>query len=242
MKENFKFDNSMIGKKVIFIGECAEYLHKDSPQFYPCVGTVGTIIEYADEDDCFVQWPKNTTSKEDCWYAPWDCIEFYQEEATYKNYVEEMTDEEIWDMLQPKLEKNSIRRYMGGIYIGNKMVDGYNVYKQTDVKKAVCLVYCSGYERAMKGRPFKIDKKKIGYWKPVDPDNLPKEGTRVRYARENANYKNHPEFITLGQTGIFARGKSSGNPGMKPDGNLLHPWVSFVNYSSCLDMWVEDDE
>lgn len=160
MKEDFKFDESMIGKKVIFTGEYAEFLHKDSPQFYPCAGTVGTIIEYADENDCFVQWPKDTTSKEDCWYVPWDCIEFYQQETTYKNYIEEMTDEEIWDMLQPKLKKNDIRRYMGGIYIGNKMVDGYNVYKQIDVEKAVCLAYKVGYFRSQKGRPFKIGDKK----------------------------------------------------------------------------------
>lgn len=159
MKEDFKFDESMIGKKVIFTGEYAEFLHKDSPQFYPCAGTVGTIIEYADENDCFVQWPKNTTSKEDCWYVPWDCIEFYQQETTYKNYIEEMTDDEIWDMLRPKLKKNDIRRYMGGIYIGNKMVDGYNVYKQIDVEKAVCLAYKVGYFRSQKGRPFKIGDK-----------------------------------------------------------------------------------
>lgn len=249
MKENFKFDESMIGKKVIFTGEYAEFLYKDSPQFYPCVGTVGTIIEYADENDCFVQWPKGTTSKEDCWYAPWDCIEFYQEETVDKNYIKEMTDDEIWEMLQPKLKKNNIRRYMGGIYIGNKMVDGYNVYKQIDVEKAVCLAYKVGYKRCMKGRSFKIGektegKKKGGHWEPVDPNNLPKEGTVVRYSRVDIDHND--SYIKLYDTGeveyksnIFCE-----EFGMRLDKERRKGcnWVFFGGSEDSLDMWVEGNE
>lgn len=243
MKENFNFDESMIGKEVIFTGEYAEFLHKDSPEFYPCVGTVGIIIEYADENDCFVQWPKDTTSKEDCWYVPWNCIEFYQEETTYKNYIEEMTDDEIWDMLQPKLKKNNIRRYMGGIYIGNKMVDGYNVYKQIDVEKAVCLAYRSGYKRCMKGRSFKIgEKKQGGHWEPVNPNNLPKEGTKVRYARECEDYAGDEsdKWICVNDTGIIRLEGSWF--GVDLDNPHKYGWVCLDGIEDCLDMWVEDDE
>lgn len=247
MKENFKFDESMIGKKVIFTGEYAEFLHKDSPQFYPCAGTVGTIIEYADENDCFVQWPKDTTSKEDCWYVPWDCIEFYQQETTYKNYIEKMTDDEIWDMLQSKLKKNNIRRYMGGIYIGNKMVDGFNVYKQIDVEKAVCLAYRSGYGRCMKGRSFKISekKKKGGHWEPVDPNNLPKEGTKVRYSRKRKEHDDYENEIVIGDIGeVVFEGFNHNWFGIKLDTprTCYYNWIPIGKSANCLDMWVEDNE
>lgn len=162
MKEDFKFDESMIGKKVIFTDEYAEFLHKDSPQFYPCAGTVGSIIEDADENECFVQWPKGTTSKEDCWYVPWDCIEFYQEETTYKNYIEEMTDEEIWDMLQPKMKKNGLNELCMKKIPCSSYLDFNSIkwYKENDVHNAIALAYKVGYFRSQKGRPFKIGDKK----------------------------------------------------------------------------------
>lgn len=158
------------------------------------------------------------------------------------NYVNNMNNEEIWKMLEPKMKKNGLRKKMGALYCNNTLTNGYWVYTPDDVHNAIAIAYRSGYERAMKGRPFKIgEKKKGGHWVPVDPNNLPKEGTRVRYAREHQAYKNNPEFIKLGETGTFHY-SYTGTPGVKTECNLFCPWVSFATNVFCLDMWVEDDE
>ena len=54
-----------------------------------------------------------------------------------------LSDDAIYNMLKPKLEKS-------GAYIDR----GY--YYELDSKKAIALAYRSGYLRAKKGRPFKI--------------------------------------------------------------------------------------
>lgn len=141
------------------------------------------------------------------------------------NYVNDMTNEEIWKMLQPKLLKNYIF--------------------PNNVSEAVGMAYRVGYLRAMKGRPFKIGekKKKGGHWEPVDPKNLPKEGTRVRYARECTSYGNN--MVKLGDEGVV-----EWDGVYKPDWfgvKLDNPrgwmkWVCFDDEEDSLDMWVEDDE
>ena len=66
---------------------------------------------------------------------PEDDLVLYDETA--------LSDDEIYNMLKPKLEKS-------GAYIDR----GY--YYELDSKKAIALAYRSGYLRAKKGRPFKI--------------------------------------------------------------------------------------
>lgn len=81
----FKFDESMIGKKVRFINAKA---HEDEPWFYPEVGTIGTIIwtfdEIFDEWAWKVRWPDGTTEScgipNDCWYCGEESIELAEEE------------------------------------------------------------------------------------------------------------------------------------------------------------------
>lgn len=52
-----------VGDKVKYIG----YEHEEHPAFYPCKGTVGEILSIDEyEIDCIVQWPKGSTSKDDC--------------------------------------------------------------------------------------------------------------------------------------------------------------------------------
>ena len=152
------------------------------------------------------------------------------------NYVNDMTNEEIWKMLRPKFNKNNLE----GNYI---RIDRYGYIKE-DAYNAIAIAYRSGYERAMKGRPFKIGekKKKGGHWEPVDPNNLPKEGTSVRYSRESISYKNEPEFIKLGEIGKFKLGKYTELPGIEFDDGRFWDWVCFSNEIDCLDMWVEDNE
>ena len=213
-----------VGDKVKYIGKD----HKEMPVFYPKIGTIGTVVEEIGNTNWYIQWPKGSTSKKDRWYCDENDIELVENE--------DMTNEEIWKMLRPKFNKNNLE----GNYV---RIDRYGYIKE-DVYNAIALAYRSGYERALKGRPFKIgEKKKKGrHGEPVDPNNLPKEGTRVRYSRESISYKNEPEFIKLGEIGKFKLGKYTELPGIEFDDGRFWDWVCFSNEIDCLDMWVEDDE
>ena len=87
------------------------------------------------------------------------------------NYIE-MTNEEIWEMLEPKMVKNGLKKKMGALYCGNTLTNGYWVYTLGDAHNAIALAYKVGYLRSQKGRPFRIgekkEKKKGGHWEPVD--------------------------------------------------------------------------
>ena len=131
----FVFNENMYGRKVKFLSDEA---HMDMPEFYPAVGTVGTVVEFYDDyeqkKDWMVQWPKGSTSGNDCWFCDEENVELIEE------VDKQMTNEEIWEMLQPKLLKNYIF--------------------PNNVSEAVGMAYRVGYLRAMKGRPFKIGEKK----------------------------------------------------------------------------------
>lgn len=59
------------GDKVVFIN--AEK-HEKWPQFYPKVGTVGTVVGVG-VLDVFVKWEKGSTTKDDTWYCGFEqCI------------------------------------------------------------------------------------------------------------------------------------------------------------------------
>lgn len=217
-----------VGDKVRYIGKN----HKEMPEFYPEIGTVGTVVEEGGDTDWYIQWPKGSTSRKDCWYCDENDIELVENV--------DMTNEEIWKMLKPKFNKNNLE----GLYV---RIDRYGYIKE-DVYNAIALAYRSGYLRAMKGRPFKIGekKKKGGHWEPVDPNNLPKEGTRVKYARKCKDYTD--DIIMIGDTGVVAF-EGVFTPmwfGMKLDKprKNIFGWVDFSTdgNADCLDMWVEDDE
>ena len=224
------------GDKVRYIGED----HKVMPKFYPPVGTIGTVINQSNEyDDVYVHWEKGSTSKEDCWYCDRNDIELAEDT--------DMTNEEIWKMLRPKMEKNGLNKKMGGLHIGKNLVDGFWVYSIDDIHNAIALAYKVGYLRAMKGRPFKIGekKKKGGHWEPVDPNNLPKEGTRVRLNKPYDNY--YGGIIKAGTVGcVFhdASYSSRVNGYGVNFGEYKTIWfpLNRTVIADCLDMWVEDDE
>lgn len=151
-----------VGDKVRYIGKD----HIDCPEYYPTIGTIGTVVNEGGDTDWYIQWPKGSTSKEDCWYCDENDIELVENV--------DMTNEEIWEMLSPKMEKNGLT---SNIYSCTKVDDnGFpcffleEAYKNKDVHNAIAIAYRSGYERAIKGRPFKIGekKKKSGHWEPVD--------------------------------------------------------------------------
>ena len=161
------------------------------------------------------------------------------------NYVD-MTNEEIWKMLEGKMRKNGLKPCGSRLLLTNGIA---NVYAWEDVHNAIVLAYKAGYLRSQKGRPFKIsekieEKKKCGHWKPVDPKNLPEEGTKVRYSRKCGKYKDN--IIKIGDTGtvVFEGMFTPLWFGMKPD--KLRSDCTWFDFSegdeNCLDMWVEDDE
>lgn len=212
-----------VGDKVRYIGKD----HKEMPEFYPKIGTIGTVVNEGGDTDWHIQWPKGSTSGKDCWYCDENDIELVENV--------DMTNKEIWEMLKPKMEKNGLKTYY-------RVTPYHHIlsYDCIDAQKAIAIAYRSGYERAMKGRPFKFgEKKKGGHWEPVDPNNLPKEGTTVRYSRESEEYAKEPGMINVGDIGVFSYGKILGLPGIRFDDNRF--W-GFRNEIDCLDMWVEDDE
>ena len=150
-----------IGDKVKYIGKD----HNDMPEFYPEIGTIGTIVKESGDTDWYIQWPKGSTSRKDCWYCDENDIELVENV--------DMTNEEIWKMLRPKFNKNNLE----GNYV---RIDRYGYIKE-DAYNAIAIAYRSGYERAMKGRPFKFGekKKKSGHWEPVDIEQVPKGDYKV---------------------------------------------------------------
>lgn len=112
--------------------------HAMYPKIYPPYGTTGVIMDIDETDKHYIyeiQWEKDTTSNDDCWWICEDGVEFI-----------ECTDEEVWKMLKPKMER--IVTFLADIDVFHD-----------EVKKMVVDAYRSGYERAIKGRPFKIKPK-----------------------------------------------------------------------------------
>ena len=243
-----------MNQKEIKIGDIVRYIgkdHKEMPKFYPEIGTIGTVVEEVGDADWYIQWTKGSTSRKDCWYCDENDIELVENE--------DITNEEIWNFLKNKMRKNGL---VSKASIINTHIDGYpnneveiiNAYYESDVINAIATAYRSGYHRAIKGRPFKIDsnktghsepkKEKTGHWVPVDPKNLPKEGTRVRYSRQfNDNVYNTFENRTnmkIGETTVVKYNKF-GAFGVKPIHGTREWWCS-SSYPDRFDMWVEDDE
>ena len=224
-----------IGDKVRYIGED----HREMPRFYPEIGTIGTVVKEGGGTDWYIQWTKGSTSKEDCWYCDENDIELV------KNV--DMTNEEIWEMLESKMCKNGLSAYMFSIPTlenieGDIKWVQEQTYKANDVHNAIALAYKVGYLRAIKGRPFKIGEKKAkkqgGHWEPVDPNNLPKEGTKVRYSRPICF---EDEFYLIGwnvgDEGIVNYHENYF--GVKREGKN---WDGVGMFGYYFDMWVEDDE
>ena len=207
-----------VGDKVRYIGK------PDELYGVPKYGDVGCVVSTNSKRTyCQVIWK----------YGSFSYIRHCDKEEI--EMVIDMANEEIWKMLRSKFNKNNLE----GNYV---RIDRYGYIKE-DVYNAIALAYRSGYERAMKGRPFKIGekKKKGGHWEPVDPNNLPKEGTRVRYSRPYDNYVQDPSIINIGDIGWFKYNVSN-RPGIKFRDDRFWNWVDFGWKVDCLDMWVEDDE
>lgn len=101
-----------------------------------------------------------------------------------KNQIPKMTDDEIYDMLKPKMEKIGIDS--NGTITAVTMNDYGTTFINhcmpiENVKRIVATVYRSGYGRGQKGRPFVIGKKKqSGHWVPCEHGEKLAPGTKLR--------------------------------------------------------------
>lgn len=102
--------------------------------------------------------------------------------SDYQKY----TDEEIYEMLLPKLLKN------GAIRNNNSNV----VAKIVDIRKAIATAYRSGYARCEKGRSFIIGEKKEE-WVVVDKEI--KVGDMVRFLSE-VQHEKYPYYYPAAGT------------------------------------------
>lgn len=146
-EEDVNMHKFNVGDKVVFINAQKHELHSG---YYPAVGTVGTVVdinEHPIEDfGLLVNW--GDAKGVDVWQADgtksWWC-----NEADVKPYIceeNDCTDEEVWKMLKPKMER-----------IVTLLADVDNFHDE--VKKMVVDAYRSGYGRATKGRSFMIKPK-----------------------------------------------------------------------------------
>lgn len=230
-----------VGDKVIAISKQA---HKDDPESYPKVGTIGYVQEAEGGSKLYkVQWQLGSTSCNNLWCAREDEIELFN------RY---MTNEEIWKMLENKMQKNGLTSKVSVIKTNidnypNNEVEIIKAYYESDVINAIAIAYRSGYERAMKGRPFKIGEKKKGeHWEPVDPNNLPKEGTKVRYSRHVDDIGGKPfsdwSKIQIGEETVsMYMGNKFGVKDIHDIYRNSH-FIYSAHHPERFDMWVEDDE
>lgn len=108
-----------------------------------------------------------------------------------KNQIPKMTDDEIYDMLKPKMEKMDIdsNGTMTTVTMNDYRTESINHYMSIeDVKRLVATVYRSGYGRGQKGRPFVISKKKKqgGHWVPCEHGENLAPGAKLR--RNNVKF------------------------------------------------------
>ena len=158
-----------------------------------------------------------------------------------------LTDDEIWEMLKPKMEKNRLSAYMF-IIPTLENIEGDikwaedQVYKANDVHNAIALAYRSGYGRGQKGRPFKIGEKKNGHWEWIKSDEIVLNGTKVRYMKKSKNDNGDRDcWPELGQECIKATppGWSENEFWVQYEGTSFE-FVCKNSSRNCFQKWVEE--
>ena len=146
--------------------KCTEY--KQDERLF----TLGNIYEWVDGKlrsdnghvyNAFVQGEDPAKWKINDWYT-------FEKVADDEEAKAEMSNEEIWNMLANKMEKNGIVSQMV-LSLSN------DFYSEAMLHKAVALAYKCGYMRAQKGRPFKYNEKKAKERKFVKD----KDGHKIFY-------------------------------------------------------------
>ena len=149
-----------------------------------------------------------------------------------KKNIDDYTEEEIWDMLVPKIKKLGVNPE-GDFSVSHSYCFSFSLQramKIENVRKLVTTIYKSAYLRGKKNRPFIISEKKTSEWVPIEDGETLKEGTKIRYSRKNKeDNESENYFPELGAVGYVTK---------DCNGNYL--WAHFDNteYSnSCYDGW-----
>ena len=166
-----------VGDKVIIlpnpimcrsVGKKAEVFYVE-PEDYDGEMVYEIIVKNDDNSDTYL-WAKE------------DWISF--DPDYIKNQIPKMTDDEIYNMLKPKMEKMGIdsNGTMTAVTMNDYRTESINRYMPIeDVKHLVATVYRSGYGRGRKGRPFIIrEKRKQGHWVPCAHGEVLAPGTKLR--------------------------------------------------------------
>lgn len=126
------------------VGDKVAYVTKPDEE----IGEVNCVVE--DRYGCHIFVAFNENKMYETQLAGYN----YDEDKLVKIDEYALSDDEIYDMLKPKMEKNNVWNY-GYRVVGYN--DGHHLVREdNDVIKAIALAYRSGYLRAKKGRPFKI--------------------------------------------------------------------------------------
>lgn len=148
-----------------------------------CIGKEATVI-YVETDDYNGELVYNLSGEGGILWAKEDWL------SLISKSVPEMTDDEIYDMLKPKMQKMGIdfNGSMTTVTISDYRTQSIDYYMPIeDVKRLVATVYRSGYGRGQKGRPFIIGGKgKQGHWVPCAHGEDLTPGTKLR--RNYATY------------------------------------------------------
>ena len=126
------------------VGDKVAYVTKPDEE----IGEVNCVVE--DRYGCHVFVAFNEKKVYETQLAGYN----YDEDKLIKIDEYALSDDEIYDMLKPKMKNNNVWNH------GYRVVaydDGYHLVREdNDVINAIALAYRSGYLRAKKGRPFKI--------------------------------------------------------------------------------------
>ena len=126
------------------VGDKVAYVTKPDEE----IGEVNCVVE--DRYGCHVFVAFNKKKVYEMQLAGYN----YDEDRLIKIDEYALSDDEIYNMLKPKMKNNNVWNH-GYRAVGYD--DGYHLVREdNDVIKAVALAYRSGYLRAKKGRPFKI--------------------------------------------------------------------------------------
>ena len=121
------------------VGDKVAYVTKPDEE----IGEVNCVVE--DRYGCHVFVAFNKKKVYEMQLAGYN----YDEDKLVKIDDAILSDDEIYNMLKPKLDKANVLKY--GYYYRD-----HTMFNADETIKAIALAYRSGYLRAKKGRPFKI--------------------------------------------------------------------------------------
>lgn len=120
------------------VGDKVAYVTKPDEE----IGEVNCVVE--DRYGCHVFVAFNKKKVYETQLAGYN----YNEDKLVKVDEYALSDDEIYNMLKPKLNNFCVMGFDG--------MEKARCYRENEVIKAIALAYRSGYLRAKKGRPFKI--------------------------------------------------------------------------------------